>query len=104
MATSNGLATKSKRPGGKKASHRTPIPRTLTKDELFLATLRSGITDGNLFDTKLYTYSRRTSSAVDKPRPVYANEAALKHVSDYFVSRMSSDSSNSDRTDLPVWQ
>ncbi|EPS96256.1 hypothetical protein FOMPIDRAFT_82302 [Fomitopsis schrenkii] len=80
------MAPKSARKGDRKANHPSPIPRTLTKDELFLATLRSGITDGNLFNTKLYTYSRRTPSAVDKPRPVYANEAALKHASDYFVS------------------
>lgn len=90
MAPSSRHAAKLPRPGDQKVKHPTPIPRSLTKDELFLATLRSGITDGNLFNTKLYTYSRRTSSVVDKPRPVYANEAALKHVSDYFVSRMSS--------------
>ncbi|KAI0728229.1 hypothetical protein C8Q72DRAFT_384723 [Fomitopsis betulina] len=63
-----------------------PLSRETAKDQLFLAALRSGITGGDLLDVELYTYTRRTSSGVDMPRPVYANEAALKQASDYFVT------------------
>ena len=66
-----------------------PLPRGTSKDQLFLAALRSGITGGDLLDVELHAYTRRTSSAVDMPRPVYANEAALKHASEYFVTSRS---------------
>lgn len=71
------------------ASIPPPLPRGASKDQLFLAALRSGITEGDLLDVELYAYTRRTSSAVDMPRPVYANEAALKHASEYFVTSRS---------------
>lgn len=66
-----------------------PLSRESTKDQLFLAALRSGITGGDLLNVELYTYTRRTSSGADTPRPVYANEVTLKHASDYFVTSTS---------------
>ena len=42
-----------------------PLPRGTSKDQLFLAALRSGITGGDLLDVELHAYTRRTSSAVD---------------------------------------
>lgn len=66
-----------------------PLPRESSKNQLFLAALRSGITGGDLLDVELYAYTRRTRSGVDMPQPVYANEAALKHASEYFVTSRS---------------
>ncbi|KZT65971.1 hypothetical protein DAEQUDRAFT_768457 [Daedalea quercina L-15889] len=87
-AKKNKKAAKKAKKGGSVSmvSIPTPIPRNSTKEEVFLTVLRSGIAEGNLLDTKLYTYTRRTPVGVDMPRPVYANEAALTNVSDYFVT------------------
>lgn len=64
-----------------------PLPRSATKEEVLTASLQSAVSEGNFTDRAFYAYTRRRASGVvDSPRLVFANEAVLRSVSDYFAT------------------
>ncbi|KAH9832286.1 uncharacterized protein C8Q71DRAFT_269925 [Rhodofomes roseus] len=64
-----------------------PIPRTATREEVVSSSLQSAVTGGDFTNKVFYAYTRRTASGVvDRPHLIFANEAILRSVSDYFVT------------------
>lgn len=66
------------------------VPEAATTQDVVLASLQTAVTGGAFMDRVFSAYTRRRASGVvDMPRYVFANEAVLRSVSNYFVTRKS---------------
>ncbi|KAH8101857.1 hypothetical protein BXZ70DRAFT_81018 [Cristinia sonorae] len=61
------------------------IPSHIAQSNLMQTAVKMSLTSGTFIDTKLYAFSRRTSTGrVDTPVPIFANSSILRAASPYF--------------------
>ena len=63
---------------------------SMTELQISRLSLKQTMASGTFVDTKFYAFSRRRSSVVDRPLPIYVNSTILSFKSAYFDRRMCS--------------
>ena len=88
---SSKVKKKAKKKGAKTAEEPAAAIPVITKEYALSSSLLDAVVTGSFIDVAFAVYTRRRAhGVVDKPRLVFANEAVLRSVSDYFSTCASS--------------